>query len=83
MGVKHVDAVVTGQKHLAKVLGVSQKKANDLLIFWNMTGRIIRRKVFKMISKIKNKAIYKNIINEYGYCLNKAQYSICIGSQVW
>lgn len=83
VGAKHVDAVVTGQKHLAKVLGVSQKKANDLLIYWNMTGRIIRRKIYKMISNVKSKAIYRSIVNQYGYCLDKRSYSICLGTQVW
>lgn len=82
VGRENINSIVTGQKHLAKVLGISSKKANNLLIEWDMSRKIVRRKIFQTISSVKNKAFYKNITNNYGYCLNYRGYSICKGSAV-
>lgn len=43
----NIDSIVTGQKHLAKILGVSTKLANELLKHWHELKLIIRNVIYK------------------------------------
>lgn len=82
-GKKFLNKIVTGQKHLSNLLGVSQRTANDLLNKWHEEKRIFRLKAYVFISRVKEKVIYKNTIQDWGYCLNfNNGYYRCKGSEI-
>ncbi len=66
------DYIVTGQKHLSKILKVSQGLANKLLNRWAELGLFFRTIIYlSFFDK-----------NEYNYSLNMAIPKICIGSKI-
>jgi hypothetical protein len=64
--------IVTGQKHLSKLLFISQGQANNLLNIWANMGLIYRTIMY-------SSAFDKN---EYNYSLSLNKPMICLGSKI-
>lgn len=81
-GKRFINKVITGQKHLSKILGVSQRIANSLLIKWHNEKRLIRVKVYEFLSTPDRFTHYA--INERSYVLKMTGgYYRCKGSEIY